>query len=173
MTAKIKKILNEQIREEFYSSYLYLAFSGYLNNNNLKGAANWMHIQAQEEVDHAIGLFRFLLDREEEPELQVIDKPKMEDIKDIEAVFAASLKHERHISECINKIYEAAREEKDYALESFIKWYIDEQVEEEANAMDIIGKLKMVGADKASLYLLDQELAARVYVPSGPYAAKK
>lgn len=173
MTAKIKKILNEQIREEFYSSYLYLALAGYLDSKNLKGAANWMYIQAKEEVDHAMGFFRYLLDREEEPELQAIAQPKIGEIKNVEAVFAAGLKHERHISACISKIYEAARAEKDYTLESFIKWYIDEQMEEEVNAMDIIGKLKMVGSDKASLYLLDQELAARVYTPGGPYAAKK
>jgi len=173
MTAKIKKILNDQIREELYSAYLYLALAGHLDGRNLKGIANWMYIQAKEEMDHALGFFRFLLERGEEPVLQALAQPKLGELKSVKSVFAAGLKHERHISELINKIQDAARVEKDHALESFVKWYIDEQVEEEANAMEIIGKLEMVGSDGPSLYMLDQELGARTYLPSGPYAVKK
>jgi len=171
MTAKIKKILNDQIREEFYSAYLYLALAGHLDNKNLKGIANWMYIQSREEIDHAMGFFRFLLERGEEPELQPVGQPKIGEVKDALSFFGAGLKHERYITDRINKIHAAALADKDTALESFIRWYIDEQVEEEANAMEIIGKLKMVGADGPSLYLLDQELAARKYEPSGPYAS--
>jgi len=171
MTEKIKTIVNKQIQEELYSAYLYLALAARLEKWNFKGAANWMQIQAKEENDHAMGFFRFLLERGEEPELLAINQPKLDKITDVTAVFAAGLEHERHITALISQILEAARQEKDYALESFIKWYIDEQVEEEANANEIIDKLKLIGENGAALYMLDQELGARVYTPSGPYAA--
>jgi len=172
MTEKIKDIINLQIREEFYSSYLYLALAARLESLNFKGAANWMHIQAKEENDHALGFFRFLVDRAQEPKLLAIAEPVLDKVSDVGSIFAAGLEHERHITALIYKIYEAAREEKDYALESFIKWYIDEQVEEEANATEIIDKIKLLGGNGSALYLLDSELAARTYVASGPYAAK-
>lgn len=171
MTEKIKEIINKQINEEFYSAYLYLAMAAKLEKWGFKGAANWMKIQAQEENDHALGFFRFLLERGEEPKLLAITEPKIEDLKTLLAMFSDGLAHEKHITSCIGKIYELAKTEKDYALESFIKWYIDEQVEEEANAVEIIDKLNLIGQDGPAVYLLDQELKTRMYVPSGPYAA--
>jgi len=170
MTEKITNILNNQIKEEFYSSYLYLALAAKLEEWNLKGAANWMLIQAQEEVDHALGFFKFLGERGVAVKLEAIDKP-VANPKNIQEVFEAGLKHEQLITSLINKIYEAAQAEKDYALVSFIKWYIDEQVEEEANATEMIAQIKLIGADGSALYLLDKELAGRTYIPSGPYAA--
>ncbi|MFA5184602.1 MAG: ferritin [Patescibacteria group bacterium] len=172
MTEKTKEIVNKQIQEELYSAYLYLALAARLESLNLKGMANWMQIQAKEEVDHAQGFFKFLVERQEEPVLEAIAKPEVKDLKDALAIFTAGLKHEQHITAKINAIYELARSEKDYALESFVKWYIDEQVEEEANANENIDKIKRLGADGPALYMLDQELAARAYVPGGPYAAK-
>ncbi|MFA6514232.1 MAG: ferritin [Patescibacteria group bacterium] len=171
MTEKTKEILNNQINEEFYSAYLYLAFSAKLEKWGFKGAAQWMKVQAQEENDHALGFYRFLLERNEEPELRAIAQPQEADLKNLSDIFLAGLEHEKHITACIGKIYELAREEKDYALESFIKWYIDEQVEEEANAVEVIDKLKLIGDNGSAIYMLDQELKARMYVPSGPYAA--
>jgi len=171
MTKKIKDILDKQIQEEFYSSYLYLALAARLESLNFKGMANWMQIQAKEENDHALGLFRFLIDRDEEPRLMVIAEAKVV-TKTPQQVFAAGLAHEKHITACISKIYELAKKEKDYALESFIKWYIDEQVEEEANASEIVAKLKLIGNNGSALYALDRELAARTYTPSSPYASK-
>jgi ferritin len=170
MNDKLRTIINEQINEEFYSSYLYLALAARLEQANLRGMANWMYIQAKEENDHALGFFRFLVERGEEPQLAALAQPAMASIKTPSDVFSASLKHERHITARIYGIYEAAHEAKDYALESFLKWYIDEQVEEEMNATEIIEKLKMIGQDGAALYLLDQELAKRAYTASGPYA---
>ncbi len=164
-------IVNRQIGEEFYSAYVYLALAGRLESWGLKGAANWMKVQAREEEDHAMGFFRFLLERGEEPVLPAISQPDVSKVKNVLDAFLAGLSHEKHITGTIHAIYEAARENKDYALESFIKWYIDEQVEEEANANEIIDRLKLVGSDGPSLYLLDQELGARLYTPSGPYAA--
>jgi ferritin len=171
MTDKVKDIINNQINEEFYSAYLYLAFAAKLEKWGFKGAASWMKVQAQEENDHALGLFRFLLDRGEEPKLKAIASPEAESFKNMLDIFSAGLAHEKHITACINNIYELAREEKDYALESFIKWYIDEQIEEEANATEIIDKLKLIGDNGSAIYMLDQELRARLYIPSGPYAA--
>ena len=164
MTDKIKQILNEQIREEMYSSNLYLALAGRLEDWNLKGMSNWMHIQAKEEHNHALGFFYFLLNREVEPIIPAIAAADLSGIKKASDVFTAALKHEQHISACIHAIYEAAKAEKDYALESFIKWYIDEQVEEEANATEILGRLELIGDAGSSLYLLDQELASRSFV---------
>ncbi len=172
MKDTVKNILNKQIQEEFYSFYLYIALAARLENMNLKGAANWMQVQAKEENDHALGFFRFLVDRNEEPKLLAISEPDLGSAKTIGEIFASGLAHEKHITALIGKIYEVAREEKDYALESFIKWYIDEQVEEEANATAVIEKIKLIGNDGSALYILDQELGARAYVPSGPYAAK-
>jgi ferritin len=170
MTQKVIDIINNQIKEEFYSSYLYLALSGQLEAWNLKGAANWMLIQAKEEVDHAMGFFKFLVDRGVAVKLEAIAKPEVNP-KNILEVFEAGLKHEKIITGLIAKIYETAQAEKDYALVSFIKWYIDEQVEEEANATEMIDKIKLVGADGPAVYLIDKDLAARTYIPSGPYAA--
>ncbi|MFA5155701.1 MAG: ferritin [Patescibacteria group bacterium] len=172
MTVKTKQIVNKQIQAEFYSAYLYLALAARLESWNLKGMANWMHIQAKEEVDHALGFFRFLGERQEEPVLELIAKPEVSSLKDPLAVFAAGQKHEAYVTGLINKIYETAKTEKDHALESFIKWYVDEQVEEEANAAENVDTLKRIGKEGAALYMLDKEMAARAYVPSGPYAAK-
>ncbi|HZJ41289.1 MAG TPA: ferritin [Candidatus Saccharimonadales bacterium] len=170
MTNKIKDIINKQINEEFYSAYLYLALAAFLEKQGLKGAANWMTIQAKEENDHAMGFFRFLLDRNEEPVLEALAKPDISGIKNIKDVFMAGLKHEQHITECISNIHQLAKTEKDSALESFIKWYVDEQVEEEANAVEIIDKLNLSGLEGSIIYMIDQELKARMYVVSGPYA---
>lgn len=163
MTEKIKNILNEQIMEEMYSANLYLALAGRLESWNLKGMANWMHIQAREENNHALGFFFFLLERGEEPIISALAQPNLSDINDAAAVFAAALKHEKHVTARINAIYELAQAEKDYALESFVRWYIDEQVEEESSANEISEKVKLIGTQGPALYMLDQELAARTY----------
>jgi ferritin len=170
MTEKIKEIINNQINEELYSAYLYLAFSARLDKLGFKGAANWMKIQVQEENDHALGFFYFLLERGEEPKLKTIVEPKLDGLNTLSEMYLASLNHEKHITACINSIYELAREEKDYSLESFVKWYIDEQVEEEANVTEIVDKLKLIGDNGSAIYMIDQELKARIYTPSAPYA---
>lgn len=172
MTEKIKKILNEQIAEEMYSSNLYLALAGRLEAQNLKGMANWMQIQAKEENNHALGFFFFLLDRGAEPVLSALAQPDLKGLDKPADIFAAALKHEEHITAKINAIYEVAKEEKDYALESFIKWYIDEQVEEEANANEISDKLKMFGTEGQAIYMLDRELSTRTFTEFIPGKTK-
>lgn len=170
MTDKVKNILNQQIMEELHSAYLYLALAARLESLNFKGLANWMTVQAKEEEDHAMGFFRFLLERGEEPVLLPIATPDISSVKTIADIFASGLKHEQHVTALINNIHEVALAEKDYALESFNRWYIDEQVEEEASAMEILEKVKLIGDNGPALYALDKELAMRAYTPSGPYA---
>lgn len=170
MTDKVKKVINNQIKEEFYAAYLYLAMAGRLEIMNLKGMANWMYVQAKEEMDHAMGFQRFLLERGEEPKLAAIEEPKLAGIKSAADIFAAALKHEQKVTGLIGKIYEAAKADKDYAAESFVKWYIDEQVEEEDSATEALEKIKLAGSNGAALLMLDQEMAGRTYSTSGPYA---
>lgn len=168
MNKNILKSLNEQINAEFFSAYIYLSMAAYAYSLNLPGVANWFKVQAQEEVDHAMGFFRFVNDRGEKVELEAIEKPPKA-YKSILSAFEEGLKHEKYISERINRLYQLAVREKDYPLQSFLKWYIDEQVEEEASFTDLIAKAKRLVGSSEGLYLLDQELAKRKYTPVSPY----
>jgi len=166
MTQKVVQALNNQIKEEIYSAHLYLSMSAFCSDLTLDGFANWFMVQYKEEMDHAMGFYQFILDRGDRVELQAIPQPEKDfELKDL---FKESLKHEKFITGEINKLFELARSEKDYALESFLKWYINEQVEEEANASDLVDKMMRAKDDNQSLMLLDQELLARQYVPGGP-----
>jgi len=156
---------NKQIQEEMFSSYLYLSMSAYCESKNLKGFANWFTVQAKEEVDHMMGFYHHLINSGEQVELLAIDKPENTFGTPL-AMVKKALAHEQHISGRIKKLLDLAKEEKEYAAELFLHWYITEQVEEERNTTELIEKLKMVGDSGASLYLLDKELASRVYVPA-------
>lgn len=138
--------------------------AGYFENKNLNGFANWMCVQAKEEYDHALGFFNYLLTRGAKVELLAIAKPDNSFI-DIVDIFTKTLNHENYISSKINNIYELAVQEKDFALHSFLKWYVDERVEEEANVQELLDKIKILG-DGQALYLLDHELPARQYIPA-------
>ncbi|MDD3419761.1 MAG: ferritin [Candidatus Gastranaerophilales bacterium] len=163
LNEKIEKAINEQINEELYSSYLYLSMAAYCAQNGLVGFANWMNIQVQEELNHAKFFFDYVIERGGKVALEQIRKPKHEWSNLIE-VFEETLGHERHISSRINDIASLAIEEKDHASASFLKWFIDEQVEEEASAEDMLNKLKMTKAEGAALFFLDQEAQKRVFV---------
>lgn len=163
MKKNIKDLLNAQIGEELNSSYLYLAMAAKAEDWNLKGIANWLHIQAKEELNHALGFFFFLLDRGEEPSLPAIPAQNTKAFKKVSDLFPAVVKHEQHITAKINAIYDAAKKANDSALEDFIRWYIKEQVEEEATAKEIDGRVKLIGGEGPALFLFDQELAARIY----------
>ncbi|HBU07223.1 MAG TPA: ferritin [Candidatus Magasanikbacteria bacterium] len=165
MNNTICTALNQQINKEFFSSYLYLSMAAFFENQNLKGFANWMRVQAKEENDHAMGLYNHLLERGGKVELGEIKKPST-DFKDILNIFEETLIHEQNITKKIHELYELSTTEKDFALQSFLKWYVDEQVEEEANAQELIDKVKILGGKGEALYLLDRELSARVYVPA-------
>lgn len=160
---RVGSILNEQINKEFYSAYLYLSMSAYFSDLGLLGFANWMRIQAQEEQAHATLIYDFLIDRGARVVLTAIDAPQNNWQNSLD-VMEEVLKHEVYVTGLINNIISVAEEVKDRATMSYMNWFVDEQVEEEANAQDIISKLKLIGDDKSALYLLDKDLSTRVFV---------
>jgi ferritin len=157
---KLEEEVNKQIQEEFQSAYQYLAFAAYFEEENLNGFAHWMQIQWQEEIDHAMKFYNHILRRGGSVNLLPIDQPKVEADTTIE-VFETVLKQEQHITGRIHKLYHLAQDENDYPLQTLLHWFIDEQVEEEEMASDILDRLKMIGDHGPSLYLLDQEMGNR------------
>lgn len=162
MTKNIEKELNKQINEEMYSAYLYLAFAAHFDSLNLSGFANYFKVQAQEEMDHAMGFYNFIYETNGSVEFEIIEKPTFK-AKSVKDFLELSLKHEKHITSRINSIYELAQKEKDFALQNFIQWYIKEQVEEESNAINLISKIDILGDKGTALYMLDKELSSREY----------
>ncbi len=160
ISKKMADALNGQVNKEFYSSYLYLSMAAWSQAKNLKGFANWFSIQAQEELGHALKFFKYLEDQGATIRLQAIDAPTAT-FASPTAVFEATLKHEQFITESIHKLVDQAVAEKDHATQIMLQWFVTEQVEEEANAMDIVQKLKLVGDDPRGLFLVDRELAQR------------
>lgn len=160
---KVGNIINEQINKEFYSSYLYLSMSAHFSDIGLLGFANWTRIQAQEETAHAMLMYDFLIDRGYKVKLSAIDATPNKWGSNL-SIMEEILKHEVYVTGLINNIYSIAEEAKDRATMSYMNWFIDEQVEEEANSKEIIDKLKLIGDDKSALYLLDKDLTARVFV---------
>lgn len=156
--------LNKQIQEEFFSAYLYLSMAAYCSSKNLLGFAHWFSVQSKEEMDHAMGFYNHLISQGEKVELLALNKPQISFGSPLD-ITKAALAHEQHITARIKKIYEHAKEEKEYATELFVAWYIKEQVEEEAAASLLIEKIKMIGDSKGSLYMLDKELGKRIYTP--------
>ena len=162
MNEKVRALLNQQINKEFYSAYLYLQFSNYFNAAGLDGFANWYMIQAQEERDHAMLFYQYLHNENQPVTLEAIDKPEKE-ITCYMDVLKAGLEHEEYVTSLIHDIYDAAHEAKDYRAMQFLDWFVKEQGEEETNANDLITKMELFGSDPKSLYMLNQELKARVY----------
>lgn len=168
---KVLKVLQDQLNREFYSAYLYLSMSAYFEDKGLKGFANWMKIQAQEEQYHAGFIYDFIVNRNEKPVLKEIAAPPSNWTSPLQ-VMEASLKHEESVTSWINDIISTAEEAKDRATMSYMLWFIDEQVEEESNVKTIIDSLKFIGEDKTAIYILDQDLAKRVLTPpAGPTGA--
>lgn len=157
---KIAEILNKQVNEEIFSSYLYLSMSNFFSSLNLNGFAKWMRMQSQEEYGHGMKIYDYILQRDGKVTLTKIDTPKAVWKSPLD-VFQETLKHERHISSCINNIANLAIQEKDHATTNFFQWFISEQVEEEANASNIVEKMKMIGDNKGGLFMLDRELGQR------------
>lgn len=156
----VKDSINEQIKHELHSAYLYLSMVGYFESANLKGFAHWMRLQSQEELEHAMKFFNFLLERGEKPVLQTIDQPRDEFHSPLD-VFEQALGHEREITALIHKLYALSVEEKDYPAQLLLQWFVNEQVEEEQNASAVVESLRMAGEDGAALLLLDRELGSR------------
>ena len=162
MNPKVRELLNQQINKEFYSAYLYLQFSNYFSAQGLDGFANWYMIQAQEERDHAMLFYQYLQNENQPVTLEAIDRPEKEITCHMD-VLKAGLEHEEYVTSLIHAIYDAAHEVKDYRAMQFLDWFVKEQGEEETNANDLISKMELFGGDPKSLYMLNQELAARVY----------
>ena len=158
----VHKLLNQQINKEFYSAYLYLEFSNYFKSKGLDGFANWYMIQAQEERDHAMLFYTYLQNQNQTVTLESIDKPDPS-ISCHMDVLKAGLTHEEYVTGLINNIYSAAYDVKDFRTMQFLDWFVKEQGEEETKANDLISKMELFGTDPKSLYMLNQELAARVY----------
>ena len=162
MNEKVHALLNQQINKELYSAYLYLDFSNYFEQAGLDGFANWYMIQAQEERDHAMLFYQYLQNESQKVTLEAIDKPDKELASSMD-VLKAGLEHEQYVTSLINDIYAAAYEVKDFRTMQFLDWFVKEQGEEETNANDMITKMELFGSDPRSLYMLNQELGARVY----------
>ena len=162
LNAKVHKLLNQQINKEFYSAYLYLDFSNYFKRVGLDGFANWYKIQAEEERDHAMLFYQYLQNENAEVTLEAIAKPDKEFKAHID-VLKAGLEHEIYVTSLINDIYAAAYDVRDFRTMQFLDWFVKEQGEEETNANDLITKMELFGSDPKSLYMLNQELAARIY----------
>ena len=162
MNEKVSALLNEQVNKEFYSAYLYLDMANFYTQKGLDGFANWYEIQAKEEQDHAMLMYQYLQNNGEKVTLEAIAKPdkKFETLMD---PLTAGLEHEKYVTSLIINIYAAAIEVNDYRTTQFLDWFIKEQGEEEKNSMDLITKMELFGDDARSLYMLNSELAARVY----------
>ena len=162
MNEKVSALLNDQINKEFYSAYLYLDMANFYARKGLDGFANWYEIQAKEEQDHAMLIYQYLHNNDEEVTLEAIAKPDkvFEDLMD---PLKAGLEHEKYVTSLIHAIYAAAREVNDYRTTQFLDWFIKEQGEEEKNSMDLITKMELFGDDRRSLYMLNNELSARTY----------
>ena len=161
---KIEKAINKQINAELWSAYLYLSMSSYFHSINLSGFANWMWIQAQEEVTHAMRLYNHVVERGGRVILEAIDKVPTE-WKSPQHVFEETYKHEQKVTHLIENLVNLAEKEKDRATLNMLQWFIDEQVEEENSADEILQKLKLIGENGSGLFMLDRELQQRVFTP--------
>ena len=160
ISKSLQSALNEQINFELFSAYLYLSMSAHFETQNLSGFASWMHVQYQEETGHAMKFYKYMFDRNGVVTLKAIAQPTTK-FKTPADIFEQVLEHEQKVTSLINKLYELAAKEKDYAAQSFLQWFINEQVEEEKNATDIINMLKMIGDSPVSLMMADRQLGAR------------
>lgn len=162
LNEKVTKLLNNQVNKEFYSAYLYLYFSNYYVEQGLNGFANWYQIQAQEEREHAMLMMQYLQNNDETVTFEAIDKPSVELTGNLSPL-KEGLKHEQYVTSLIHTIYAQAYEVKDFRTMQFLDWFVKEQGEEETNASDLVKKMELFGSDPKSLYMLDQEMGARVY----------
>ena len=152
--------INQQINKELYSSYVYLSMAAYFEAKSLPGAAGWMRKQSEEETEHGMKLFEFMVDRGGRIQLQAIAQPPLEFSSPL-AAFEEVLAHEQKVSKSIHDLYALAVQEADYPTQVMLHWFIDEQVEEEKNATAVVDQLRMVGDSPAALFMVDRQLAAR------------
>lgn len=161
---KIQQALNKQLNAELFSSYLYLSMAAYFESVSLKGFANWMRIQTQEELVHAMKFYDYLIERGEKVTLTSIEGPPTEWASALK-VFEHVSQHEQKVTSLINDLVNLAISERDHATTNFLQWFVSEQVEEEASANEVVEKLKLMGDARQGLFMLDRELAQRVFTP--------
>ncbi len=160
ISKKMQDALNEQIREEMYSSNLYLSMAAWSESHNLKGFSHWMRVQSKEELAHALKLFDYIIERGGRVQIQAVAAPAQE-FKSTREVFEKTLDHEVEVTKMVHHLYELALAEKDYATQNLMMWYIAEQVEEEARVTEYVEKLKMIGESTNAIFWVDKELRKR------------
>ena len=161
MAAKI----NEQIKNELYSGHLYLSMAAYCSSVDMDGFANFFIVQEQEERFHAMKFFNYLNEKDAGVKILALDQQPQTEFKSLEEVFELALKHEQLVTKLIHSMMDQAMDERDHSTMSFLKWYVDEQVEEEATMQGILDKIRLVGEKGEGIYLLDKEMAQRVFTP--------
>jgi ferritin len=164
LSAKMTKALNDQLNFEYFSAYLYFQMAAHFEAIGLKGAANWMRVQYQEELSHVDKFFDYILERGSKVTLGQIDKPKAS-WKSTLTVFKDALAHEQKVTARIGKLVDMARAEKDHATENFLQWFVAEQVEEEASVGEIVDQLNLAGEKGNGMFMIDRELSSRVFTP--------
>jgi len=162
MNEKIESMINDQMNFELYSAYIYMAMAAYCESIDLTGFSHWFKVQTQEEMYHAIKMYTYLVERGGRPFFTKIDAPEKE-WPGVKAAFEKALEHEKIVTSRINKIKTAANEDNDHATSSFYNWFVDEQVEEEANVTSVIKKLNLINQSGNGLFMMDKEMAARVF----------
>ena len=164
ISKKMEQALNSQVNAEMYSAYLYLSMESYFKSMNLNGFAGWMRAQTQEEMMHAMKIYDFINERGGRVLLKAIDGPQTKWDSPL-VVFEAVLKHEQKVTGLINDLVDLAIQEKDHATNSFLQWFVTEQVEEEASADEALQQLKMMENAPGGIFMLDRELGQRVFTP--------
>ncbi|SMC26271.1 ferritin [Clostridium acidisoli DSM 12555] len=164
ISEQLLSALNDQLNYEYYSAHIYLAMQAYCASEDLDGFANFFKVQVDEERFHASKFFDYIIDMNFNVEITGFDNPttKFDSMID---VFRSTLEHEKHVTERIYKLMDIATNEREHATISFLKWFIDEQIEEEKTITAILKRLERIGDDKAALYILDSELMQRVFTP--------
>lgn len=164
ISKKMEEALNGQVNAEMYSAYLYLSMESYFKSLDLNGFANWMRVQTQEEMVHAMKIYDFINGRGGRILLKAIEGPPTQ-WDSPRAVFEAAYAHEQKVTGLINGLVDMAIKEKDHATHTFLQWFVNEQVEEEASADTVVQQLKMMENAPGGLFMLDRELAQRVFTP--------
>jgi len=160
LSKTLEDALNDQLNNEYYSAFLYLSMSSHFECINMLGMASWMRMQYEEEVLHAIKIFDMIIDMEGTVALKQVDGPPT-DFDSVISVFEQTLEHERNVTKMINGIYALAQKEKNYAVQSALQWFIDEQVEEEKSVLEIVNQLNMIGDETTPMLMLDNKLGNR------------
>jgi ferritin len=157
---KIEKALNQQLNQELYAFYLYLSMSAHFESMNLNGFANWMRFQAEEEKTHGLKFYDYILQANGKIDLKQIEAPK-KSWKSVQEIFEDTYNHEKKVTESIYDIVDLSISERDHATHNFLQWFVSEQVEEEATALKILEKIKLIGDNQGALFIFDREMGSR------------